>query len=119
MSSSAFSLTAIFPSTGFAVTQGETVVGGIHGPDGQHMFCAYCMSWMFTLAREMPHIVNVRPTMLDDVSWFAPHAETYTSTKLAFASTGAVRSYPEFPPMAEYETLMKEYVTGQASARRQ
>ena len=34
MSSSAFSLTAAIPSDGFEVTQGETVMGGLHGPAG-------------------------------------------------------------------------------------
>lgn len=32
MSSSAFSLTAMIPSSGFKVTQGEPVIGGLHGP---------------------------------------------------------------------------------------
>ena len=99
MSASAYSLTAIIPADGFAVTKGEPVIGGLHGADTHHFFCGHCMSWMFTKAEGMP-FVNVRPTMLDDTGWF---------TKLAFAETGAVRSFPEFPAMEEYEGLVGEY----------
>jgi len=47
MSASAFSLSAVIPSAAFLVTQGEPVIGGLHGPS-RHFFCPYCMSWMFT-----------------------------------------------------------------------
>ena len=109
MSSSAYSLTAIIPSDGFAVTKGEPVLGGLHGPDCHHYFCPHCMTWMFTRAEGMDWFVNVRPTLFDDTDWFRPFMETYTSTRLPFAGTGAVHSFPEFPPMEAYEGLVKEY----------
>lgn len=109
MSSSAFSLTGIFLADAFSVIAGEPVIGGMHGPDAHHYFCAYCMTWMFTRPAPLPHIINVRPTMLDDHGWFAPFMETYTRTKLPWATTGAVHSFEEFPPMEAYEGLMKAF----------
>lgn len=114
MSSSAFSLTAIFPSTALEVTKGEPVVGGLHGPDARHMFCAHCMTWMFTRPTAMEHIVNVRPSMFDDHGWFEPFAETYVKAKLPWAQTGAIHSFEELPPMEAYEALMKEFVARHA-----
>ena len=66
MSSSAYSLSAAIPSEGFEVTQGEPVIGGLHGAS-RHYFCGYCMSWMFTRPEGMDWFVNLRPTMLDDL----------------------------------------------------
>lgn len=109
MSSSAYSLTAIIPAEGFEVTAGEPVIGGLHGAEAHHHFCGHCMTWMFTRAEGMDWFVNVRPTLFDDVSWFRPFMETYVSTKLGFAETGAVRRFDEFPAMEEYEALLMEY----------
>ena len=33
MSASAYSLTAMFPSSGFVIKEGEPVIGGMHGDD--------------------------------------------------------------------------------------
>jgi hypothetical protein len=109
MSSSAFSLTAIFPVDGFEVTRGEAVIGGLHGPDAPHFFCEYCMTWIFTRPAQAPQVVNVRPTMFDDHDWFAPFAETFTRTKLPWAVTGARHSFDEFPPMEAQEGLLKAF----------
>jgi hypothetical protein len=111
MSASAFSLSAAFPAASFSVSQGETVIGGLHGPAGHH-FCAHCKSWMFTRSEGMEWFVNVRPTMFEDVAWFTPFVETYASKKFPWASTGAVHSFDEFPPLEAYEGLMKEYSKG-------
>jgi hypothetical protein len=115
MSSSAYSLSAAIPAEGFEVTKGEPVIGGLHGADAHHYFCSYCMSWMFTKSEGMDWFVNLRPTMLDDPSWFSPFIETWTSEKLPGATTSAVHSYAALPAMEEYEVLVKEYM-GQASA---
>jgi hypothetical protein len=108
MSSSAFSLSAAIPSAAFSVTQGEPVIGGLRGSP-RHFFCSYCMSWMFTRPDVTEAFVNVRPTMLDDCTWFTPFIETYTSEKLRWAATPAVHSFETFPPMSAYESLVKEY----------
>ncbi|MDB5453168.1 MAG: putative glutathione-dependent formaldehyde-activating enzyme, partial [Caulobacteraceae bacterium] len=86
MSSSAFSLSAAIPESRFEVTQGDLVIGGLHGPQAHHYFCPYCMSWMFTRPEGLD-FVNLRPTMLDDPAWYSPFAETYTSEKLPWATT--------------------------------
>jgi hypothetical protein len=108
MASSAFSLTAIIPADGFEVTQGEPVIGGLHGAS-KHYFCGYCMSWLFTRPEQMDTIVNLRPTMLDEPQWNTPFVETCVSAKLSWVQTGAVYSFDEYPPESEYARLMQEY----------
>jgi hypothetical protein len=108
MSASAYSLSAAIPSEGFAVTQGEPVIGGLHGAT-RHYFCGHCMSWMFTRPEGIDWFVNIRPTMLADTSWFSPFVETYTSTKMPSAQTGAIHSFETFPPFEAYEALLPDY----------
>jgi hypothetical protein len=108
MSASAFSLSAAIPSEAFQVTQGEPVIGGLHG-DIRHFFCPHCMSWMFTRVPGMDWFVNIRATMLDDPSWYSPLIETYTREKLHWASTPATHSFEGVPTFEDYERLTKEY----------
>ena len=108
MSASAFSLTLIVAPTAFEVTAGEPVVGGLRGDDLQHMFCGACMTWVFTRPVGFP-FVNVRPTMLDEAGWFAPFAETCAAEKLAWADTGAARSFERFPSNEDFGPLIGEY----------
>jgi hypothetical protein len=108
MTGSAFSLSALLPSSGFSVTKGDPVIGGLHGGT-RHYFCSHCMSWLFTRPEGMDQFVNLRATMLDDPSWFVPFIETYTSEKLPWATTSAVHSFERFPPMEEYASLVDEY----------
>lgn len=67
------------------------------------------MSWMFTRAEGMDWFVNLRPTMLDDPSWFTPFIETWTSEKLPWATTPAVHSFATLPPFDAYEGLTRDY----------
>ena len=108
MSASAFSLSAAFASDTFSVVQGETAIGGVHGPT-RHFFCAYCMSWLFTRPDGLDSIVSVRTTMLDDPGAYPPYVETYTSERLPWATTPAIRSFDQFPQFEDYETLVQEY----------
>ena len=96
MTASAFSLSVLVPANGFEVTAGEPVIGGIHGAT-RHFHCDHCKSWLFTRPDGMDAFVNVRATMLDDASWFAPFVETATSEALAWAKTGAVHSFANIP----------------------
>jgi hypothetical protein len=114
MSASAFSLTAMFPSNGFVVTDGEPTIGGLHG-EHRHFFCSYCKSWVFTRPHGVDQFVNVRPTMFDDVSWFAPFIESYTCEKLPWATTPARHSFERFPAMTDYAGLVAEYAKHVAS----
>ena len=108
MSASAFSLSAAIPAKGFHIIRGETVTGGLHGA-ARHFFCPRCMSWMFTRPEGIDWFVNLRPTMLDDPTGFAPFIESWTSEKLAFAETGAEHSYETFPPLEAYDGLMRDF----------
>ena len=108
MSSSAYSLSAAVPAESFAVTEGEPVVGGLHGA-ARHYFCGWCMTWMFTRPDGIDFFVNVRPTMLDDTRWFEPFVETFTDEKLAWATTSARHSYPTLPAMDDYQGLIEGY----------
>ena len=109
MSSSAFSLTAMVAPEAFTLVQGETVIGGLHGPQQHHHFCPNCMSWMFTRIEGVNAFMNVRPTLLDDPSWFTPFIETMTSEKLAWAQTPARHRFEKFPPMEELQALLDEF----------
>ncbi|KTR06777.1 aldehyde-activating protein [Aureimonas ureilytica] len=109
MSSSAYSLSAMVPSDGFQILSGEPVRGGLKQGGIHHVFCPDCMSWLFTRWEGMDGLVNIRPTMLDETTWFAPFIETYTSEKLPFAQTGAQRSFPKFPDEAEFPVLLQAY----------
>jgi hypothetical protein len=108
MSSSAYSLSAAIPADGFEVTEGAPEIGGLHGA-ARHYFCGYCMSWMFTRPDGIDFFVNVRPTMLDDSSWFTPYVETYMDEKLPWVTAVAKHSYPTLPAMEEYEGLIGGY----------
>ncbi len=109
MSASAFSLSAAIPSDAFAITQGEPVIGGLHGAT-RHYFCAHSKSWMFTRPEGMDWFVNLRPTMLDDCRWFTPFIETWTSEKLPWVTTPAVHRYERLPALEAYEGLIREFL---------
>lgn len=109
MTASAYSTTVMVPSEGFAVIAGEPVIGGLHGERSRHHHCDWCKSWLFTRI-EARGFVNVRATMLDDASWFAPFIENYTSEMLAWAKVPAAHSYEKFPPKEEYPGLLAEFV---------
>jgi hypothetical protein len=96
MTASAFSLSILVPATGFEVTAGEPVIGGLHGAT-RHFHCDHCKSWLFTRPDGMDAFVNVRATMLDEAGWYAPYVETATTEGLPWAKTGAVHSFPNIP----------------------
>jgi hypothetical protein len=109
MSASAFSTTLIMASAHFALLQGDTEVGGIHGDQVHHHHCPWCKGWVYTKAVAAPDSINVRATLLDDPSWFAPWAETQTAEKLAWAVTGAARSFARFPDASAFGSLLADY----------
>ena len=116
MTASAFSLSALVPSGGFSVTEGDPVIGGLHGGT-RHYFCPHCMSWMFTIPEGVEGFVNVRTTLLDDPSGLDPYIETMTSEKLTWAVTPAVEGFDGFPAPADFGRLMRAYaLRGSATA---
>ena len=109
MTGGAFSTSVAVPTPSFTVTQGDTVIGGLRGDQARHHHCDWCKSWLFTHVEPEMGFTNVRASMLDDTSWFAPLIETYTSEAFPWAKTGARHSYAEFPPMEAYQALVAEY----------
>jgi len=108
LSASAYSLTIAVPSAGFSLTQGEPVLGGMHGPHGQ-FYCPHCKNWMFTRPHGLDFLVNVRATMLDAHRWYVPFIEVYTSQMLPWASTGAVHSFATQPEIDQYQPLIDAF----------
>ncbi|MGN6376049.1 MAG: GFA family protein [Sphingomonas sp.] len=108
MTASAFSLSVAVPVDGFGLIAGETVIGGLHGPEAHHHHCDWCKSWLFTRIDAFG-IVNVRATMLDEAGWFRPFIETYTSEALPWARTPATHSFDRFPDPEAYGPLIAEF----------
>ena len=119
MTASAFSLSSLHPSGSFEVTDGEPVIGGLHGPT-RHFFCPHCKSWLFTRPEGMDAFVNLRSTMLDDARSYRPFIETYASERLAWAKTGAAHSFDRFPAVEQFPALLADFAqsTSAESARR-
>ncbi len=109
MSASAFSLTAMIPPGAFRVTAGGPVIGGLRGPDLHHHFCPRCMTWMFTRVAGVDAFLNLRPSVLDDRSWFVPYIETMTRQRLPWVQTPARHRFEAFPSMEELAALMEEF----------
>ena len=81
------------------------MIGGLHSPEVRHYFCPHCMSWMFTRPTQAEWLVNVRATLLDEAGDYTPFMETYTSEKLPWVTTPAVRSFAQFPQWEDYQEL--------------
>lgn len=108
MFSSAYSLTAKIPSDRFSITDGEPVLGGLHGST-RHYFCPHCKSCLFSRLEGQDDVVNVRMTMFEGLRSFVPFIELYTSEKLPWVKTGAVHVYDTVPAREEFGDLLKEY----------
>ncbi len=109
MTASAYSISVAVPEGGFAVTAGETVIGGLHGDQLHHHHCDWCKNWLFTQIEPGLGFVNVRAAMLDETGWFTPFIETFTSEAFPWAKTGAAHSYAQFPAMEEYQPLIAAF----------
>ena len=109
MSASAYSLTLSVPADGLEVTQGDPVEGGGHRGDVHHMHCPECHSWMFTRIDALGWLVNLRPSMLDDHSWYAPYIEFFAREKLPWSETVAKHSFETAPEPHEFQPLMEAY----------
>ena len=117
MTGGAYAVALTLPGAGFEVTAGEPVIGGLHGEDVRHHHCGHCLSWMFTRPGVGGlDIVNLRATLLDDATWFAPFVEMWTSEKLPFADTGAAHSFPADPDRSEFPRLVADYARHIAEA---
>src|SRR5262245_4056336 len=108
MTASAFSLSEGYSSSAFKVTEGEVVIGGIHGPT-RHYFCDHCKSWLYTEPEAVEDFVNVRSTLFDEPHRERPFVETYVNEGLPWARTGAEHSYGALPALEEWPELIRAF----------
>ena len=108
MTSSAFSLSELYPLDAFEITKGEPVIGGLR-QQPRHFFCSFCMSWLFTRPDEVGDFVNVRAAMLEGAKTFTPFIESYTDEMLPWARTNATHSFETFPSPDEFPQLIADY----------
>lgn len=109
MTASAFSASAAIPTAAFELIKGEPVMGGLHRPEQRHHHCPHCLAWVYTKSDGLEFFVNVRASMFDDTSWFAPYVDIYTSEKMPWVSTSAPHAYPEYPGMETFPKLIEDY----------
>jgi hypothetical protein len=108
MTGSAYALALSLNAAGFEVTRGEPVLGGMRA-EPKHYHCPDCKSWMFTKPSDLPWLVNLRPTMLDDHAWVRPFVEIYRGEGFGWAQTGARQSFEGSPDAAAYQALAAAY----------
>lgn len=108
MTASAFSLSSLYPSGALSITQGKPAIGGLRGAS-QHLFCADCMTWLFTRPEGMDDFVNIRSTLLDDAASHRPFIETYTQEKLQWVTTGARHSFATLPEESAFPELLAAF----------
>lgn len=108
MTASAYSLTIMLPRTGLSVIEGETVIGGIHGPT-RHHHCDHCKAWLFTYPEGADATTNLRASALDDHLWVVPFVEVLTREGYPWAKTGARYSYPDNPRDEPFEPILADF----------
>ena len=111
LTSNAFSITAMVPTHGFKIIEGEPVERSLPKSHRHHFFCLSCMTWLFTKIEGIETRINVRPTLCDDSSWVKPFIETMTRDKLPWATTSAVHSFDEFPTPDEFQSLQAQFLS--------
>ena len=110
MTGAPYAAIAMIPADGFKILAGEPVRGGLRRGERKHFFCADCMTAVFTrITGREDKYVNVRATLFDDATWFAPFVEIWTETRLPFAVTGAPHAFPRFPEPEEFMPLVAAY----------
>jgi hypothetical protein len=108
MSASAYALTLSLHLDGFEVIKGEPVLGGMRA-EPKHYHCPACKSWVFTKPSDLPWLVNLQPTMLDDHAWVRPFVEIYRGEGFAWADTGAKHSFQGAPDAETYRAIAAQY----------
>ncbi|KXF90762.1 GFA family protein [Phaeobacter inhibens] len=109
LTASAYSLTVMFPAEAVTAT-GELVLGGKHGEARKHYYCPTCLSFVLSRLKAAPERVNLRASLLDDLTWFTPFVEIMTEDKQPWATVPASHSYARFPTTAEeLADLMDDY----------
>ncbi|MEZ6023138.1 MAG: GFA family protein [Hyphomonadaceae bacterium] len=109
LTSGPYSLTLMIPESGFSVTSGETIIGGLHREDGRQHYCPHCLNWLYTMGPALEGLVNFRATMLDDATWVRPFIDTMAAERLPGVVSGAVRAYPAWPAESDHAELTQAY----------
>jgi hypothetical protein len=110
MTSSAFSLSAMYAGSSFEVIAGEPVLGGMKAFPA-HYVCSECSSWLFTrVASPVGEFVNVRATLFDEPINDPPFIETCTAEKLSWVDVKAVHSFEAFPAPDTFSGLIAQYL---------
>lgn len=117
LTSGPYSLTLMIPKSGFSVTSGETVIGGLHRDDGRQHYCPHCLGWLYTTGASLQGFVNFRATMLDDASWVRPFIDTMTAEQLSGVVSGAARAFAAWPAESDHPELMQAYAREGARPR--
>jgi len=94
-----FSAIVAVPGGAFSV-EGDTLTsfsttGEDHGGETERKFCSACGSPLFSIAAVAPELVFIKAGSLDDVSWFQPAVEAWTSSAQPWT--------PEFEGTAKLE----------------
>jgi hypothetical protein len=108
MTASAFGLTDTYPKQAFRLTQGDVVVGGLHGAT-RHQFCDHCKSWLYTEPEGLDDVVNVRSTLFDEPDQQPPFVEIFAAEGLPWARTRAAHRYETLPAMEEWPQLIQQF----------
>lgn len=108
LTSSAYSVSGVFPREAFELTTGEAVIGALRG-EAQHWYCDSCKSWIYTVPPGNSPVVNVRLTLLDDPPRGMPHVEMYTSEAQEWALLGSPHQFAKFPPPEDYPALAESF----------
>ena len=107
LSASAFTLTTIVPSRGFACS-GKLTRGGLGAPERSHFYCASCLNIIYSRIAGADDRINLRTSLLDEAASFAPSVELMTDEKLPWAEVPARHSYAKCPTsLAELWALMQ------------
>jgi hypothetical protein len=108
-SASAFSSVISLPAAGLEITRGEPEAGWSPS-EHRHFFCRRCRNWLF-LPVSGTGIVNLRATVLDDSSWFAPHVEIFAGNRFPWVCVHARHSFAGMPAPQEFEALMRSFAS--------
>ncbi|MHC1547877.1 GFA family protein [Phyllobacterium sp. K27] len=111
MTASAFSLCAIIATDSFSITS-ETQPEGHrktadNGAISTRFVCPECATWTHTQTTSSTEMMIVRPSSLDDHSWFKPVAQLYTRSAQKWALLPMPLSYEEEFP--EYDSVQAVY----------
>ena len=113
LTSSAYSVSGVFPREAFTLTSGEVVIGALHG-DARHYYCDHCKTWVYTVPPGDAPVWNVRLTLLDKPPAGKPHVEMFLDEALDWALIGSPHQYRGFAPPGDFAALADSFAARNA-----